>query len=551
MSVKIETLHPIFIAVITSFALVAAAILLFPPNWMTIDDVTMNLVLAGLTGPPDEHIKYIHPLLGHLLKALYLSNNKIAWYALFHIILHSSALSVIFIALLHRRKFAEALGLFCIFFIADLAVLCQMQHTNAAFILAQAAFAVTLSYADNPQDQNSRKLLITSVFFVLLSFMMRWRAAEISLVITLLYLLILHGTSLSKNAKEALFATMIALAAGETLHQNYISFYETDPNWKGFFRWHEIVNEYADFNRVKADTQALQNANWSNNDLAMMRSFNYLDPKIFNNDTAEIVLSAAKTTTRANLDQNYLVKEVLRLLCDPGSLVSLTLLATCNFVIFVRRKDWLMNAILLSVILLIDGFLICFLKNTQYIFVPLWGFPLLTLLLRAPADFASSKPRRIVAAICVLLCFAGALTFQQNRSRQAKNRRAILLREIAQINPTRQQLYILMPFSLPITYISPFDNPLEIFKDLNLMNSSLIYSLQARQLERFGTTDFLKLINNKNVRFLASDYVDSARQVEIFSDEHYKLKVKMVPVYHSNELHYGAYKAVVERSTQQ
>ncbi len=545
ISKKSQIFQPFLLVFVAPIALIISIVLAFPPHWMTIDDVTMSLALAGLTGAPDEHIKCMHPIIGFLLKGLYLSSQSIPWYGFFHLLLHSIGLSFILYALLLSRKTAEALVLFCIFFFAAISSLCAMQYTSTAFVLAQGGFVLMLAFAGNLSGTKRRHLLVLSSFAFLVSFMVRWRVAEISLCITLVYTVILYAKHKFSNAKEALIAIVIIFALGEALHFGFVCFYETDPNWKGFFKWHGIVNDYADFDRVKADSAALSKANWSNNDLAMMRCFTYLDTSVFNNQTAGAVLSASKTTARANLNQEYIAKELARLFSDPSSVISLVLLALANFGLFITGKEWLKNAVLLAVVLAIDCVLICLLKSPQYIFVPLWGFPLLATLLRAPPECLSSKRRLVAIGAVALACIVGICVLQQNEARQARNRRLILIREIANIKPTPEQLYILMPFSLPISNISPFDNPLQIFKGFNIMNSSTIYSLQARQLKRFGTHDFRKLISNPDVRFLASDYVDSANQVEKFAAEHYHLKVKLNTVYHSDELHYGAYKPEV------
>jgi len=515
---------------------------------MTIDDPCINFTLAGFFGPPDEHIRWIHPLAGLLLKNLYSLNGAVPWFCLFHLTLISCGLSFVMYSLLQTHELAEAVALFAIFFMVDAAFLSSLQFTSTAFVVAQGAMALLLAYAKTEQLKLRKELLVLASLLFLVCFMVRWRVAEISLVISAGFLFLCSSAIPPKNAKAALYTLAISLMLGELLHLGFVLDYEINAAWRGFFRWHETVNQFADFDHVNPTKAELKNAHWSENDLSMMKNFMFLDSSVFNNQTAQKILASSKTTFRASLNPDYFVRELNRVLLDSKSLVSLAAFLMVNFTLFSKPKDWLMNLIPVSIILVIDGLLICFLKAPQYVFTPLFGFPLVTIMLRARQGFLSTQSKRIIFLVLALILASSVIVMQQDEARRAKNRRTILLREIEKIAPNSKEFYLLLPFSFPIANIDPLGNPIEILNGLNFDFSSRIYPLKKRIITGFGSTDLRSLIGNPNSRFAASDYLDSINQIVRFCAEHYRYEVKFKQVYHSQELHYGIYQPQLNES---
>lgn len=526
--------------------IVVTTVIVFPPHWMTIDDLSMNLILAGFYGSPDEHVRCMHPVIGLILKYLYSTNQTLPWYALFHLALISFGLSLVLLSLLLTFRVEESMALFAVVVFVDIAFLSGIQYTSTAFLLAQGALALLLASTKNDFKGKSGTLLVLSGLAFVVSFMVRWRVAEISLLIATAFILLLHNMKTRQRTKLAIVTIATSFALGELVHYGFVTYYENNPEWKGFFRWHENVNHFADFDHVRPERSALLNARWSANDLAMMKNFLFLDASVFNNQAAETLLSKSKTAARANLSGDYIGKELNRVLLDPRSLVSLAAFSLTNFALFRKSNDWFFNIIFLYSVLAIDGILICLFKAPQYIFIPLFGFPLVATILRAPKGFLAPVKRRIAFLTMTFILASSALVIQQDDARRSKNRRIMLIREIHNIHPTAKEFYVILPFSLPLTNLSPFDNLSDILKGFNFDFSSRIYPLKKRVICGYGATDFLSVIGNPSSKFAASDYIDSINQIVSFSAEHYRLKVKFKQIYHSDELHYGIYEPHVE-----
>lgn len=551
---RLNNCDPILAAIFV-LAFLTAATYTFAPHWTAIDDAYMCITASGFGGAPSEYIKWMHFLIGLLLKWLYLWNKEMPWFGLFHLLVHFYGLTVIYCLFLATRRRSQATILFSIFLITCYwSILTNLQFTSTAFVAAQAGFLCLLAcFEENMLTGRSRSAFLgLGIFGLIVTFMIRWRVAEITLLLTALLGIIRH---VPKERRKLLhFAVVIALTffAGELVHATNVHYYEKNPRWSGFFEWHYIVNEFADFAHIKPNPEVLKGVGWTENDFKMMNSFIFPDAKIFNNTKARVVVSKCKDPFAALANHQMLLRETSRLLSDPYSLIAIVAILSFLFCGLQTRQERICSLLFLSAILFLDGCLIAFLKFPQYIYLPLWGLALLQMLFfttgekeKAPSwlDGQNSFGKRAIfpAISCLALVIIGLV--HKDTVRKAHHSHLTLLNEIGKIKPRADQLYLHMPNTLPVSDIGPFQRPQAVLADMNISPAMFIFPRDSDKLQSFGINDFESMLGNPNIFYLSSDYMDSIQLLSTFCLQHYGKHVDFVETYHSQSLHFRIFKA--------
>lgn len=272
-------------AVLVNTVLCAVAYLFFlEPVFQTNDDINMLMLASGMGNAPEatEHLMYTSVWIGMALKALYAWAPNVSWYALYLIFtLWFSLVLLLFIAL--KRQGLRGLMMYLGFFLVVAPwLLGALQFTVSATLLGISGTLVCASLRredfDTPKEW--RSVLLMAALAILLGGMIRFKAVEMGVI--------LAGTVvgfrfLEQCLKERKFVfkhtfpylpVVLGLALGFASQKFDAFYYERSPEWKGFSAYQPSRRVIIDYKVIRYENkQALAAAEWSENDLKLIREF--------------------------------------------------------------------------------------------------------------------------------------------------------------------------------------------------------------------------------------------------------------------------------------
>ena len=249
----------------------------------------MNLYAAGkgMAQSPSEFLLYQHFLIGLALKFLYAYLPAFPWYGtLTYLYLLVSSLTVGYvISRLSPRL--SAVGLWLVAFVLFyLEVIVSPQFTICAGYLAIAGTLLLFAATVKPYPTskgNLYALTIASALLILAGFI---RFQSLVLVLLLMsplygYALVSHFVGAVRRLAPALCCVLLISALLQWRQQVY---YEHSSGWEQFYRYNNVRADFIDRHKIvwnKSTEPFFQQIGWSENDLAMLVSWFYLDPKVY------------------------------------------------------------------------------------------------------------------------------------------------------------------------------------------------------------------------------------------------------------------------------
>lgn len=214
--------HAFVLSLLISALVIAFFTVLAPVRFETNDDVVMLLIASGVyTGTPDQHLVFIHVVIGFLLKFLYQNFDGIEFYTFLQIAAHvyASAVILTFLKRLELGKTIFAL-LILLLLVFEFASLIRLQFTITSGILATAAVIQLL-----PQ---SRWSTWGGIISFLMAVLLRFEAAMLVLIIATP--LLLSQNKLSQGIK-----LLILLVCAATMAKAMDKFYYSmDAQWRNY-----------------------------------------------------------------------------------------------------------------------------------------------------------------------------------------------------------------------------------------------------------------------------------------------------------------------------
>ncbi len=255
-----------------------ATLLLFGIRYDTNDDATISNIAAGAYGEHSQYIVYSNILLGYLMKALFALFPSVSWYVVIQLALVVVAFSVIHKQFMNRfgATCGGIMGLcFTVFFGYHL--FHRFQYTqNAAVIIAAGLLLIAGNLGRiNMQTVCGILLVYAGAIVRIDSFFM---VGALSAA-----LLILRFIPLSKKEKyiavgsmAAVFIGVFALEAVDTLS------YTLSAEWGEYYSYNAARMEFSD-NRAMflPPENILQSLGYSQNDYAMLQTWNFFDTGVF------------------------------------------------------------------------------------------------------------------------------------------------------------------------------------------------------------------------------------------------------------------------------
>ena len=144
----------IIIAVFLNLLVFAFILICTKPIYDTNEDVYILYLLSGSFGfAPTELLHYnygLHPLLGWILKNLFLLDNNINWYAITLLFFHFVACTIICSQiLLHNSKFYFISACLAILIIFECRFMLNLNFTNTALVTGCSGLVLLVRAAKN------------------------------------------------------------------------------------------------------------------------------------------------------------------------------------------------------------------------------------------------------------------------------------------------------------------------------------------------------------------------------------------------------------------
>jgi hypothetical protein len=322
--------RPFAVACAAAAAVVAAALAAFTPRYETNDDVTMNLVAAGLlvTDRPDEHLLYSNTLVGLPLKALYDAFPRVPWYGLYHYAALAAAAAAACYALLRvdpgGRQAAVAL-----FFLAVVVLPCLvgLQFTKTAFLASLAGLLLLAPLRGAAPWSKAGDT--AGVALVVLGSLIRFQSFALALVVAAP---VAAAGALPAPRRALRRAALPGLAAVLALALNAYNarYYARSPGWEDFYAYNALRAEFTDYNRYPLSPKlqpALDVVGWEPVDLDMMRLYFFADRQRYSLEKLRQFTAAAPS--RSPIAPERVLDVLSREFRDYPDLLALLAAALC------------------------------------------------------------------------------------------------------------------------------------------------------------------------------------------------------------------------------
>jgi hypothetical protein len=278
-----------FIIAALNLLLFVGACFWFAGQYQTNDDAAMNLYAAGkgLGQPPSEFLLFQNFLIGLALKFLYTKLPAFPWYGtLTYLYLLVSSLTVGYvISRLNPRL--SAVGLWLVTFVLFyLKVIVSPQFTICAGYLAIAGTLLLFVAAVKPYPTmkgNIYALTIASALLILAGLIRIYSLALALLLMSPLYgyALVSHFAGTFRRLAPVLCCVILISGLLQWGQQVY---YEHSPGWEQFYRYSNVRADFTDRQKIiwnESTKPFFQQIGWSQNDLAMLVSWFYVDQRVY------------------------------------------------------------------------------------------------------------------------------------------------------------------------------------------------------------------------------------------------------------------------------
>lgn len=279
----------LLIILILTALLFVGALTFFWVQYQTNDDVAMNLYASGkaLGQPPSEFLLFQHFVIGLLLEFLYTHFPTLPWYGmLMYAYLFLSCLGGSY-AVSRLRPSPGFAGLSVVpLILFYLPVIVSPQFTICAGYLAISGVLLLYSVICQPSPSIRGNFWMISVASVLLVVAGLIRFYSLLLVLLLmapvyLYLLV---TRIRATLRYLLPVLGGVLCLSGLLNWGQQIYYRHSPGWDKFYSYNNVRADFMDRHRIvwnEMTAPLFKQIGWSQNDLAMLTSWFYLDPEIY------------------------------------------------------------------------------------------------------------------------------------------------------------------------------------------------------------------------------------------------------------------------------
>jgi hypothetical protein len=505
---------PFLVATLINAILFGIIYSFFKPEFNTGDDRAMMLLSAGklIALEPTEYLIFTNIIVGHLLKALYVTFPAVSWYPIYLIGGLFCGYTALLYSIVKRRPSIISLLIYCSSFtVIGGYMLLELQFTMTATIVGFGGFALLFvpeSYSDRAASlwhHISAKLRsgagIVGVFLILLSAMIRWQSFLLVMVCTVPIVLV--GLLFVVSRRQS-FVTMVLLvlacsfAGGSEMYHRHR--YE---HWGTFnyLEFNRLYGEFSDFRRSQRipvsseeiEKLTLTSTGWSSNDYEMFMNEFYMDEKLYTIEKMRSLLDGidrfeneiSKNTLNSSTSSNFEVRKSYyeKMNTDfwkrqQALMRSDALLCA---ILFLLAGVLLSEFEIYSVVIIVAvmGAVVGVLAYVNYqtllrdpaerVFYPLWVYVSLLALLCTTARKPRLSVRRnavvqnVLTVVALLACsftvWYGTqtiTTYYSGITEEIRGGEERLRKAVAALHPTKENLYVIWAYGFPFRDIPPF-----------------------------------------------------------------------------------------------
>lgn len=530
--------------------LFAGACLFFTLQYQTNDDVAMNLYAAGkgLGQPPSEFLLFQHFLIGLALKFLYMHFPAFPWYgALIYLYLFVSSLTVGYVILrLNPRWSGLALSL-ATFLLFYLRAIVSPQFTICAGYLATAGTLLFFATALRPYATticNICALTIASALMILAGLV---RIDSLALV--LLLMLPLYGYALIRNARGTLGhlvpAVCCVLLMAALLQWGQKAYYNRSPGWEQFYRYNSVRADFVDRHKIvwnKNTKSVCQQIGWSQNDLVMLGSWFYVDPRVYSLQNLLFVSQHASLSPQPEIAWHRLFLNLRKSFLSYGGMALLALL-----VLLVVEGAGVLRWFSLFALVWCSIFFFgidLFERQLPYRVWIVMLFGLYTMLLsfwgqtseewqrRSASGPFTSRILASLVGICLAILCIGQIKATSDLSDDQASFQKNFRDDIARLQPRVDQLFVIWGADFPFeayqlpSQAAPVTNEMQIL-GLGVGNQD---PFMANRLKSFGIDDLYQAFYNRDDIFLICNERKTKLLIQ-YIWEHYHISVEIRTVF--------------------
>ncbi len=273
--------RPFLVAAVGAVLVSLFAAVAFTPHYETNDDVTMNLIAAGLAfaDRPDEHLVFTNVVIGLPLKWLYLAAPRVPWYGIYQfatIAAAAAALTYAFLRVNPSLWQAAAAGLFLA--AGVLPCLVEIQFTRTGFLASFAGLALLLApvrgAASSPRLADAAGCVL-----LLLGSLIRFESLLLAVVMALPVMAAAAYAAPKPTLRRAV-PVAASLAVAVVLYFLNSAYYARDEGWKDFYAYNALRAQFTDYGRYQYNTEtkpAFDAVGWEPVDYSMLVNWFYAD----------------------------------------------------------------------------------------------------------------------------------------------------------------------------------------------------------------------------------------------------------------------------------
>lgn len=562
---------PVLFSAILVVAFIAFVYLLCGgPVFETNDDVGMAMIAAGVgfCDQPNDHLHFMHYLVGRLLNTLYRANADLPWYGLFLLAAQVVSLTVIVRILLAKgRRGAGLLAVSVFLFAACVRPIFYMQFTTTAALLASAG-ALSMLVAAEKGKSLALKQLIPSLLLIAGSAMIRCESAKLILFL-LAAALAVRFLPRFQTRKLILSAVSVAvaLAAVFAVELSNKSYYQKDE-WREFHSLYSAyfptIHKHIDFDHPRA-IAAFTSVGWEPVDLHVYRRWYMFDRTKYSVENLN-KLTQLLSPFGPGVTCEYVIEQFFVIMRDTTVLPTLIVAPLLLGCLRRRRFNQLAGVLFLSSIVGLCVYLIADLHLPGRVYASILGFAIAVLLwYSAPVISRTFGTVRFDSQPKALQMFQSNILGSLKRDSDGKYRgidRGVLsltpcfliinllffpvnskykdiatltsqgslrLKSIiARLNPKPTDLYVIWGPFFPFTSIKPFDRINDYIADMKLVwiGAYARSPLVTARLNQFGISDPLLECDKPNIHHFSSPLFYCGLDSYFAEKFHKKLKTR-------------------------
>jgi hypothetical protein len=281
-------------SIILNMLLFSFFFLFFTPKFESNDDVSMMSIASGyFLEEPNEFLIFINIIIGKLMKYLYTIMPIYNWYVILFYSLQFFSMVVIFYVVLKHRGVVYNYLLYIAFFIfMVIPFLALLQFTTTAFLAGSSGMLLLISLNDGSQSNRSWIPVSAGIFLVVVSGLLRVNILFLVLLLFAPFLMsIIIKTRSVLNIIPIIIAAALFLGA---VYYNNISYYNENAHWRYYQDYNALRAQLTDYPYYAWDentSKIYEDVGWSENDVAMFRSWSFADEDIFSLEDLTYIVS--------------------------------------------------------------------------------------------------------------------------------------------------------------------------------------------------------------------------------------------------------------------